>query len=63
MKPFWGFVKKEFYHILRDKRTLTVILGIPIVEMLLFGFVLTNEIKEVNVAEVLPIFQPRVIQI
>jgi len=50
MKPFWGFVKKEFYHILRDKRTLTVILGIPIVEMLLFGFVLTNEIKEVNVA-------------
>jgi ABC-2 type transport system permease protein len=50
MKPFWGFVKKEFYHILRDKRTLIVILGIPIVEMLLFGFVLTNEIKEVNVA-------------
>ncbi|HOK98942.1 MAG TPA: ABC transporter permease [Bacteroidales bacterium] len=50
MKAFWGFVKKEIYHILRDKRTLVVILGIPIVEMLLFGFVLTNEIKQVNIA-------------
>lgn len=50
MKAFWGFVKKEIYHILRDRRTLIVILGIPIVEMLLFGFVLTNEIKQVNIA-------------
>jgi len=50
MRAFWGFVKKEIYHILRDKRTLAIIIGIPIVEMLLFGFVLTNEIKEVNIA-------------
>ncbi|MCX7987331.1 MAG: ABC transporter permease [Bacteroidales bacterium] len=50
MKAFWGFVRKEIYHILRDRRTLIVILGIPIVEMLLFGFVLTNEIKKVNIA-------------
>ncbi len=50
MKAFWGFVRKELIHILRDKRTLVIILGIPIVELILFGFVLTNEIKQVKIA-------------
>lgn len=50
MNKFWGFVKKEFYHIFRDKRTMLVLFGMPLVMMLLFGFVLTNEIKDANIA-------------
>ncbi|MDA3817751.1 MAG: ABC transporter permease [Prolixibacteraceae bacterium] len=50
MKSFLGFIKKEFYHILRDPRTLMVILGIPISQMLLFGFVIRTEIQDVKVA-------------
>lgn len=50
MKQFWGFVLKEFYHIFRDKRTMLVLFGMPLVMMLLFGFVLTNEIKDARIA-------------
>ncbi|HKK68449.1 MAG TPA: ABC transporter permease, partial [Bacteroidales bacterium] len=50
MNSFLGFIKKEFYHILRDPRTLMVILGIPISQMLLFGFVIRTEIQDVKVA-------------
>ncbi len=50
MRRFWGFVVKEFYHIFRDKRTMLVLFGMPIAQMLLFGFVVTNEIKNANIA-------------
>ncbi|RMG23877.1 MAG: ABC transporter permease [Bacteroidetes bacterium] len=50
MKRFSGFVKKEIYHILRDTRTLVILLGIPIVQVLLFGFAITNEINEAKIA-------------
>lgn len=50
MKQFWGFLTKEFFHIFRDKRTLIILFGIPIAQVLLFGFVVTNEIKDVNIA-------------
>ena len=50
MNRFLGFIKKEFYHILRDPRTLIIILGIPISEMLLFGFVVNTDVKDVKVA-------------
>ena len=50
MNRFLGFIKKEFYHILRDPRTLIIILGIPISQMLLFGFVIRTEIKDVKIA-------------
>lgn len=50
MKKFRGFVVKEFYHIFRDKRTMLVLFGMPLVMMLLFGFVLTNEIKDTKIA-------------
>ena len=41
---FAAFVKKEFRHILRDRRTLMILFGMPLVQVLLFGFVLSNEI-------------------
>lgn len=50
MNQFIIFVKKEFKHILRDTRTLFILLGIPIVQILLFGFALTNEIKNASIA-------------
>lgn len=50
MKRFLGFVRKEFYHIFRDPRSMLVLFGMPVVQLLLFGFVLTNEVKDVNIA-------------
>jgi ABC-2 type transport system permease protein len=50
MRRFWGFVIKEFYHIFRDVRTLIVLFGIPVAEILIFGYVITNEIKDVKIA-------------
>ena len=50
MKRFIGFVKKEFYHIFRDPRTLLILFGIPVVQLLIFGFVVTNEIKDIPIA-------------
>jgi len=45
MKQFIAFVKKEFYHVLRDKRTLFILFGMPVAQILIFGFALTNEVK------------------
>ncbi|MEO5908198.1 MAG: ABC transporter permease [Ginsengibacter sp.] len=49
MKQFLAFVKKEFYHVLRDKRTLLILFGMPIAQILIFGFALTNEVKNEKV--------------
>src|SRR3954471_20293940 len=46
---FFAFVKKEFYHILRDKRTMFILLGMPVVQIVIFGFALTNEVKNAQV--------------
>lgn len=50
MKQFLSFVKKEAYHIWRDKRTLFILLGMPVVQIVLFGFALTNEVKNARIA-------------
>jgi ABC-2 type transport system permease protein len=50
MKQFLSFVKKEFYHILRDRRTMFILLGMPIVQIIIFGFALTNEVKNSRIA-------------
>ncbi len=50
MKRFFGFVRKEFIHIFRDKRTLLILFGMPIAQILIFGYVVTNEIKEARIA-------------
>ncbi|MFC2137027.1 ABC transporter permease [Bacteroidota bacterium] len=50
MKRFIGFVRKEFYHIFRDPRTLLILFGIPIIQLLIFGFVVTNEVKDIPIA-------------
>ncbi len=45
MKQFFVFVKKEWLHIWRDKRTLFILIWMPVVQILLYGFALTNEVK------------------
>jgi ABC-2 type transport system permease protein len=46
----FAFIRKEFYHIFRDKRTMFILLGMPIVEIIIFGFALTNEVKNSKIA-------------
>lgn len=50
MKQFLSFVRKEFYHILRDGRTIMILLLMPVVQIVLFGFALSNEVKNVKIA-------------
>jgi ABC-2 type transport system permease protein len=50
MKRFLGFVKKEFLHIFRDYRTLFIIFGIPIAQILIFGFAVSTDVKNAGVA-------------
>ncbi|HQQ93876.1 MAG TPA: ABC transporter permease [Bacteroidia bacterium] len=49
MKQFLIFVGKEFKHVFRDQKTLLMLFGLPVVQILLFGFALTNEIKNSRV--------------
>lgn len=50
MKRFIGFIQKEFYHIFRDRRSLFILFGMPIAQIMLFGFAITNEINNVDIA-------------
>ncbi len=50
MKRFIGFIKKEFYHIFRDRRSLFILFGMPVAQIMLFGFAITNEINNVDIA-------------
>lgn len=50
MKQFYHFIVKEFYHIFRDRRTLFILLGMPMVQIIIFGFALTNEVKNTKIA-------------
>jgi ABC-2 type transport system permease protein len=50
MNSFWGFVKKEFFHIFRDRKTMLILFGLPVAQILIFGYVVTNEIKDIHVA-------------
>ncbi len=44
----WAFIVKEARHILRDKRTMLILFGMPVVMMLLFGFAITTDVKNVR---------------
>lgn len=46
---FIAFIKKEFLHVFRDSKTLLMLFGLPIVMIVLFGFAVTNEIKNANI--------------
>jgi len=50
MKQLLTFIRKEFHHILRDTRSMLVLLGLPIVQLLIFGFAITTEVRNTNIA-------------
>lgn len=50
MKQLITFIQKEFHHILRDTRSMLVLIGLPIVQLLIFGFAITTEVHNANIA-------------
>ena len=52
MSIFQSLIKKEVLHLLRDFRTVTVVLVMPVVLLLLFGFAISTEVNNVKVVAV-----------
>lgn len=50
MKQLLAFIRKEFYHVFRDRRTLLILFGLPIAQIVLFGFALSSEVKNIGLA-------------
>ena len=55
MRALWGFMVKETHHILRDRRTLTILLLLPLAQVLLFGFAVRTDIDHIRVVMVDPV--------
>jgi ABC-2 type transport system permease protein len=49
-----AFVRKEAHHILRDRQTLAILLLMPLVQVLLFGYALRTDVRDLRVAVVDP---------
>ncbi len=49
MKQLLVFIRKEFFHVFRDKRTLLIMFGLPVVQIVLFGFALSSEVKNIQI--------------
>jgi len=54
VKPLLGLLRKELYHIQRDRRTLAVIIALPILQVLLFGYAIRTDVDHVRLAIVDP---------
>src|SRR5215831_489202 len=49
MKELFAFIQKEFHHVFRDRRTLLILFGLPVVQIILFGFALSSEVKNIGI--------------
>jgi ABC-2 type transport system permease protein len=58
VKALLGLLRKESYHILRDRRTLTVLLLLPVVQVVIFGYAIRTDVKNVRLAIVDPAPDP-----
>jgi ABC-2 type transport system permease protein len=54
MKSFLGFVRKEALHLLRDRQTLGILLLLPLVQVLVFGFAVRTDVRRIPVLVVDP---------
>ncbi len=54
MKAFLGFVRKETLHLLRDKQTLAILILFPVVQVLIFGFAVRTDVRDISIAIVDP---------
>lgn len=52
MSIFISMIKKETLHLVRDFRTMTVVLIMPLVLLLLFGFAISTEVNNVRIVAV-----------
>ena len=50
MKEFLSLVRKECRHIFRDKRTILIVMIMPVVQIILFGFAVSTEVTRARVA-------------
>ncbi len=50
MNRFISLVKKEFNHIFRDRRTLLILFGIPVMQILIFGYVVNSDFKNIGIS-------------
>lgn len=50
INQFFAFTRKEFYHILRDRKTLLILVVLPISQLLIFGFALNSNLTEMPTA-------------
>jgi ABC-2 type transport system permease protein len=54
MKALFGLLRKEVYHILRDRRTLVVIVALPVLQVIIFGYAIRTDVDHVRLAIVDP---------
>ena len=54
MTALLGLLRKEVYHILRDRRTLVVIIGLPVLQVIIFGYAIRTDVDLVRLAIVDP---------
>lgn len=50
MKTLWGFILKEIRQTLRDPRMAVLLIGVPIIQLIIFGFAISNEVKNIKIA-------------
>lgn len=58
MTALIGLLRKEVYHILRDRRTLVVIVVLPILQVIIFGYAIRTDVDHVRLAIVDPAPDP-----
>lgn len=63
MNQFISFVIKETKYIVRDRRTMLILFGVPVVMMLIFGFAITTDVRNVKVTVVTAVMNPRIQQV
>ncbi|WP_278843521.1 ABC transporter permease [Hoylesella timonensis] len=63
MNQFISFVIKETKHIVRDRRTMLILFGMPVVMMLIFGFAITTDVRNVKVTVVTAVMNSRIQQV
>jgi len=54
MTALGGLLRKEWFHIRRDRRTATVLVALPVVQVLLFGYAIRTDVNDVRLAVVDP---------
>jgi ABC-2 type transport system permease protein len=54
VRAFLGFVRKETLHLLRDRQTLAILILFPVVQVLIFGFAVRTDVRDIAIAIVDP---------